>query len=745
MVRVTGLDRFDRTATRVRWAGPARDPSAATQQVRYLGRAQPMVPEWDAETAVRKGYNESWVVARCVEIIARDVARVPFVAGADSAKPADVNPKALLARLLGPPPGGPGPKLTARRLWWWWVAQRLVTGRLAAEIESAAPGGPPVALWPLVSAFLTAYPSAGGVDYWDRFTYGRPDQVRPLRTDQVFYDWIPSLDDFRQPYSPLQSARLDTSISVMIGRQTYSFMAGGAVPATVVITDQFADQAAKARFEHKWNATHQGVDRAGSTAFIEATDDSDAPLSEAIHIEQLGMSAKDSKAIEAERESLEHVAMALGVPWSRLSAAGRTYDNAAAEDEAYWESTILPILNDLGDAVNLQLAERCGTDMGWFDLSGIRVLQTKPSKATAAVGAPSMVQAQLMTIDEGRADYQLPPLPNGAGARLMTVDEIVALRGATGPAEPVRQAKPVERPARAVRDTGEDVEQRRARIWKAVDAQAQVLEGRWVKALTRLFARQQRSVVQALEGKRGAKLLRGPAPQFDPTAVFNPDYWTDESKAVVQDLYEAVAAQGFARVAEQFAIAFDLGTDEAQEFIQTRSNKLAGQITDTTYQAIKDELSDGVAAGETIPELVDRIGRVFDVATDARAETIARTEVISAFNGASWLAAAQAPPDVVGGQQWIATRDGRTRPEHADADGQTVGVDEPFDIDGEPLMYPGDPNGSAAMTVNCRCTAAILSPAEYEAETGGRGGGRVMSLRAARQIVDLAHRGKATA
>ncbi|MCQ2369257.1 MAG: phage head morphogenesis protein [Paludibacteraceae bacterium] len=53
---------------------------------------------------------------------------------------------------------------------------------------------------------------------------------------------------------------------------------------------------------------------------------------------------------------------------------------------------------------------------------------------------------------------------------------------------------------------------------------------------------------------------------------------------------------------------------------------------------------------------------------------------------------------------WVATDDDRTRPEHAEADGQEVAYDEPFDVGGEELMYPADPNGSGWNVYNCRCT-----------------------------------------
>ena len=45
---------------------------------------------------------------------------------------------------------------------------------------------------------------------------------------------------------------------------------------------------------------------------------------------------------------------------------------------------------------------------------------------------------------------------------------------------------------------------------------------------------------------------------------------------------------------------------------------------------------------------------------------------------------------------------------HILADGQVVAVEEPFIVGGEELMYPRDPKGSAANTINCSC---LLYPA----------------------------------
>lgn len=53
-------------------------------------------------------------------------------------------------------------------------------------------------------------------------------------------------------------------------------------------------------------------------------------------------------------------------------------------------------------------------------------------------------------------------------------------------------------------------------------------------------------------------------------------------------------------------------------------------------------------------------------------------------------------------KQWDATLDGRTRDSHRHVDGEIRELDEKFS---NGLMFPGDPNGSAAEVVNCRCTS----------------------------------------
>jgi HK97 family phage portal protein len=718
-----------------------RDPRAATTQMLYLGNQQAMPVTWNAQRSIDYQYLANVVVYRCVKLIATIISGLPFRTGLQPpelpGRAAPHNPDSQLARMLGPGRPGPAPKLTARRLWAWTVTQRIVTGRHAWEIEleSGAKDARPVAFWPLVSALVNAFPTTSGTEWFRGYRYGlTPDKARDLRPDQMFYGWDPHPNDFRQPESALQAARLPVELARMMDTYNVAFLRNDARPAALVVTEAFATDEEYQAFQRQLNETYGGPDNAGKAMVVEA-EGGDKGVTGSVDVKILGLSQKDALFLEQHRAALEEIALGLGVPWSMLDASGRTFDNASEEGQNFWRNTISPLCDTLADEVNVEIAPRLGSEVGWFDLSHIPAMQTRPDPVTAAVGAPTMVQAQLMTINEGRADYGLPPVADGD--RMMTAEEILALRGNVTQVAMARSmadlrtavleqrtpavVPPVVGPPAPPESRQLDPEAqelRRARIWRTADATVRTIERRWEKAFVRFFDRQARATIARLEGKRGRQAIRATAP--DPGAIFDPEFWTQETTDLAGDLYALAAAAGQTRVSDLFGVAFDLDAPWAQDFITSRANQLAGQVTTTTYESITKALADGAAEGESIPELAARVRHVFDVASTSRATTIARTEVISAYNGSASLSAATLPGDVVAGQEWIATRDGRVRPEHAAADGQMVPMGATFDIGGAAMAYPGDPSGDPGLTVNCRCTVAFLTPDEYDAEAAGR-------------------------
>lgn len=57
-------------------------------------------------------------------------------------------------------------------------------------------------------------------------------------------------------------------------------------------------------------------------------------------------------------------------------------------------------------------------------------------------------------------------------------------------------------------------------------------------------------------------------------------------------------------------------------------------------------------------------------------------------------------------KEWVATLDDRTRHEHRLLDGEVVPLDEPFEVDGYSIMFPGDPDAAGHLVYNCRCSLA---------------------------------------
>lgn len=119
-----------------------------------------------------------------------------------------------------------------------------------------------------------------------------------------------------------------------------------------------------------------------------------------------------------------------------------------------------------------------------------------------------------------------------------------------------------------------------------------------------------------------------------------------------------------------------------------------GQIQSVTLQSILQ--------GESIPNMAKRIARTMGESNHASTIRYARTAATSAQNAGRLDAYKRAEDMGIKMQQtWVATLDGRTRHEHRQLDGQTVGLDEPFKIDGYEIRFPGDPSAPGYLIWNC--------------------------------------------
>lgn len=134
---------------------------------------------------------------------------------------------------------------------------------------------------------------------------------------------------------------------------------------------------------------------------------------------------------------------------------------------------------------------------------------------------------------------------------------------------------------------------------------------------------------------------------------------------------------------------------------------------------IANAVTQGIIQGEGIPDIAHRIAKQ-TASSDMKAMTrYARTAMTGAQNAGRMEVMHEAQDmGIKVKKKWLATLDSRTRDAHADLDGQIRDVDEPFDSELGPIMYPGDPAADPANVYNCRCTMTYVYP-EYKPK--GRG------------------------
>ena len=188
-------------------------------------------------------------------------------------------------------------------------------------------------------------------------------------------------------------------------------------------------------------------------------------------------------------------------------------------------------------------------------------------------------------------------------------------------------------------------------------------------------------------------------------------YVVDTFVDSARDVHTGLATAGVAAP----KITYDLAAD----YLAAARNRLVG-VGDLIWNAVRVQLSDGYALGESTHQLAARVRDVVDV-TAPRANTIARTEVVAAANAASLLQVKLAGfDDQECRKTWIATDDERTRIAHHQADGQVVALSKPFIVGGEGLQFPGDPIGRPDNVINCRCTLGyVFADDEDDADDAG--------------------------
>lgn len=179
-------------------------------------------------------------------------------------------------------------------------------------------------------------------------------------------------------------------------------------------------------------------------------------------------------------------------------------------------------------------------------------------------------------------------------------------------------------------------------------------------------------------------------------------------KRVMNDVYDyQIGALGLTRSPAvrglKSALAGLANSIAAEDSIEITQTTLA-----TALRAQSFYINDGVKGKPK--SLAYYLERTKGGIGERRANTIAGNENhIAAQEALAFIAEWLSRNNVGVYQQWKSRRDSKVRPTHRRANGQTVPIGELFQVGDALLRFPGDPEGPAEETINCRCSIVLTT------------------------------------
>jgi HK97 family phage portal protein len=489
-----------------------------------------------------------------------------------------------------------------------------------------------------------------------------------------------------------------------------AFFKNAAEPGGYLTTDKFIPADEQKRILEAWKKRHGGAGNARKTALIH----------NGLKYERAGETHQEMAFADLKNSTIRDVLAAFGVQPVMLGLHDDSnFANAREQRRAFWVDSIVPRLRKMESVLNERLAPLFGDDIYVeHDLSGVEDLQddVKIRAETDQI----LTAAGIKLINEVRADRNLPPVEWGdtwnAPLGLTPIDqhaEPVAPPGepvpAPAPGDPA--PTPPEPKAASAEDAArEKGKLRRDAFWAGFKASTETVERVWFPQLRRLFAQQEREIVDKLRSHWEKRSRQARLEKFANVKGVVEVVTFDglEARRVFRRegarLSTYTVAQGASQAINQndFSLVFDQQNPRVLDYVRDRSFRFAEEVNSTTEEELRAELEEALLAGESVQDVEARIARIFDAARGYRTRAIARTEVVSAYNFGQVEAYEQS--GLVDKIEWISSRDEKVRETHR-IDGEEIELGQHFSND---LAYPGDPEGPPEEVIQCRCTTGAV-------------------------------------
>lgn len=444
-----------------------------------------------------------------------------------------------------------------------------------------------------------------------------------------------------------------------------------------------------------------------------------AVLPSGVKVSHTGATQKEMDFQALRTQMRDEILAVYGVPHVALGlGAGENLNRATAEvtEEIYAKRTIKPKMRRFVTFLNEFLIPRFGEDLALdFDdpVPGNVELDIRQDQAALAGAA-------YMTVNEIRIKRGLEPIDGGD-----------VLPGPAASANPLSalSAKPKAKSlpnTRYTRNAKKRADLSEALTKAAVEAMRKMGEGvaksdwepEWKAMVGRVtpFEKKIRDAMASYAegmGARAVSALAAASKAVDGGDLLDTDYEVSAVIDLLGPIYQEILKKEGKAAAALIGEAFDAADERVQAAISEALGLMAGKYTEETVALLKDQVSQGVQAGDALDRLTERVQAVAEFSAKARAERVARTEAFRVANLSTREAWKQS--GVVSTVKWYTAVDERVcefcGPMHdkvtsidgnffdkgdtveaTDAEGKPVSLDLSYSDVGAPPLHP-----------NCRC------------------------------------------
>jgi HK97 family phage portal protein len=668
------------------WIPPAfaRKASAASRAIVMMTAGSPVWRPRDFEALAQEGFGLNVTVYACVMEIARAQAGVSWLLyqrGRVRGELLEIQDHPLL-RLIE----RPNPEQGCADFFEASAAFQEIAGN--AYMEAVGPDrGAPTELWNLRPDRVIILP-----DYQNRvggYRYRAGGVEQDFEAAQVLHRRIfdPTSDWYG--LSPLAVAARAVDSDNEAQAWNYALLKNSGRPSGALVAKGNRTAPQFASLKTDINELYTGATNAGRPLVLEGDMD----------WKSMALNAVDLDWLNGRKFSKLEICQAFGVPPELIGDHEHaTYSNYQEARKAFYQETVLPKLDRLRDALNNWLTPKFGDRLVLdYDRDKIPALQEERTAVWSS--ALEAVGRGVLTPNEARERMGYTPL---VGGDVLLVSATLLPLGAAPASEPVQAdpaAKALEAAALSVKAFGLTTPEAKAAYWKSVDAAREAWAGKFASRVRALGAADAKAVEDAIRASLGVAEADDAATRaLDGRKAVWERELTATYLAVIKAFGDATADGLKVDAGRREVKAFDLGAAALRAWVTATVARKVVLITETTIAAVRGAIVSAVASGGGLDEVAEGVRRTMGETWAGRSQTIARTEVIGAANYGSRAAALQTGLPLR--KEWIATKDGRTRDEHASLDGQKVGMEDRYS---NGLMFPGDPAGDGGDVINCRC------------------------------------------